>query len=295
MKVLVTGGAGFVAAHLKTELEGSGHTVELTDVRGAPHLADLTDAAAVADVFGRVRPDACVHLGAISFVPEAARDKNLLYRVNVEGTVHVLEAIRTVVPRARLLFASTAQVMNTPSSAYADMKLAAEKEVARYVAAGLDGVIVRAANHTGPGQLPKFVVASFVKQALDIRRGLADRFVVGNLEAVRDFTDVRDVVRAYRLLLERGEAGRSYTIGSNVRMTMGELLAQIQRLAGVSARVETSPALWRPADASPVLDVSGVEALGWRPEIPLVQTVRDMLACDAAAPAGGCSRGERAS
>ena len=278
MKVLLTGGAGFVAAHLSAELRAAGHEVVLTDVRNVPHLVDLTDRAAVGRLFAEVRPDACVHLGAISFVPDAARDADLLRRVNVDGTCNVLAAVQEHVPAARVLFASTALALHARRSAYAEMKLAAEAAVARFCAAGVDAVVARAANHTGPGQTEKFVVPSFVAQACAVKTGRADRFVVGNLEAVRDFTDVRDVARAYRLLLEKGEKGASYTIGSNVRLSMGDLLAKIQSLAGVSAPIEVSPALWRPTDTSPVLDVAAIHALGWTPAIPLERTLRDMLA-----------------
>lgn len=284
MRVLVTGGAGFVAGHLRRELEGAGHEVRLTDVADC----DLTDAAAVTALLARERPQAVVHLGAISFVPEAAKDPGLLERVNVGGTRNLLRAMAEVgVPKRpdglpTFVFVSTAQVESRLLSAYAASKLAAEDEVRRACREGIAAVIVRPANHTGPGQSPKFVVPSFVAQAREIRAGRRARFAVGNLDSVRDFTDVRDVVRAYRLLLERGRAAGVYVVGSNNRMTIRALLEKVAALAGVSAEAAVDPALWRPTDASRVLDTAAVAALGWSAEIPIEATLRDMFLCQSA-------------
>lgn len=288
MKILITGGAGFAAGHLRRELMTAGHSVVLTDVVESLHpdcrCVDLADRDTVRNLIAEVRPDAVAHLGAISFVPEAAKDPGLLERVNVGGTENLLRAMVEVgIPRRErdlptFLFVSTAQVYNTPLSAYAKSKLSAEAVVGHYCREGVDAVIARPANHTGPGQSLKFVVPSFVNQATDIRLGRRERFVVGNLESVRDFTDVRDVVKAYRLLLEKGEAGRVYTIGSNCRLKIGELLQLIAEQAGVSSAADVDPKLWRPTDASKELDVSLVTELGWKAEIPIGQTLRDMMA-----------------
>ena len=106
--------------------------------------------------------------------------------------------------------------------------------------------------------------------------GRREKFVVGNLESVRDFTDVRDVVRAYRLLLEKGEVGRIYAIGSNYRLKIGKLLRLVAEQVGVSPAAEVDPKLWRPTDASKKLDVSTMAELGWNAEIPIEKTLRDM-------------------
>lgn len=279
MRVLVTGGAGFVAAHLQRELRVAGCEVFMTDCRKASWIADLTQPAEVGRMFEEIRPDACVHLGAISFVPDAARDSESLRRVNVGGTANVVAAMRQVVPHARLLFVSSAQVSGDRRSAYAESKLEAEKLVMKAVAEGFDAVVARPANHTGPGQPAKFVVPSFVRQAFEIKAGRQTGFVVGNLDSVRDFTDVRDVARAYRMLLEKGERGCCYAIGSNQRLTMRELLARIREIVGVEgASVEVDENLWRPTDASPMLDISAMAVLGWKAEIPLNRTLSDMCA-----------------
>lgn len=284
MTVLVTGGAGFVAAHLVLELESAGWNVVRTDIvdGGNPSIciADLTDAVSIESLVAKVKPDAVVHLGAISFVPDAAKDVGLLEQVNVGGTENLLSAVESEVPHARILFVSTAHVLNVPLSDYAKSKLAAEKLVRDSVSRGLHAVIARPANHTGPGQPSKFVVPSFVKQAIEIKSGIQTRFTVGNLESIRDFTDVRDVVRAYRILLERGEAGGIYNICSDCRMEISRLLEMIASVIGVNFDYNVDENLWRPTDEAPIIDTSRIEALGWVPVMSLQQTIRDMIECE---------------
>lgn len=278
MRVLVTGGAGFVAGHLKWELECAGYEVALTDVADC----DLTDAVAVEKLVMCVRPDAIVHLGGISFVPDAAKDPTLLDRVNVGGTRNVLDAMLNLGIAARpdnlpaFVFISTAQVLNLPLSAYASSKLKAEAVVKEYVGKGVSAVIARSSNHTGPGQSSKFVVPSFVKQAMEIKAGMRKKFSVGNLDSIRDFTDVRDVARAYRLLLEKGRCGETYAIGSNNRMSMRQLLESVALAVGVSVDYEVNADFWRPTDESKVIDTSAIFELGWRAQRSFLETLKDM-------------------
>ena len=275
MKILITGGAGFVARHLCPELVSAGHDVVLTDITGEGVIAaDLADATAMCQLVADVCPDACVHLGAISFVPDAARDSELLTRVNVGGTENLLAALAAEVPGSSVLFVSSAQVLARPLSAYAASKLEAEGVVARF--SDLNTVIARPANHTGPGQNSKFAIPSFIRQAQEIYTGKRKNFTVGNLDSVRDFSDVRDVVRAYRILLEKGERGGVYAISSSNRFSMGEILDMICRLTHVDAPRVIDPALFRPTDASPVLDTEPIRSLGWKPMHSMERTVRDM-------------------
>ncbi len=288
MKVLVTGGAGFVARHLVRELTAMGHDIWLTDCQEADlpnyRKADLTDADAIFKLVDEVRPDAVVHLGAISFVPDAAKDRRILERVNVGGTQNVLNAIRAArLPRRfrdlpQFLFVSTAQVYMQKPSAYAMSKMSGEAMVFHYCHEGVDGVIARPANHTGPGQDEKFVVPSFIRQALEIKAGCRRCFMVGNLDSVRDFTDVRDVVRAYRFLLEKGVATGVYAIGTPSRLSMRELLVTVSEMVGVPADYEVDPVLWRPTDASLELDTTPIRELGWEPQFTLDDTLADMVA-----------------
>lgn len=287
MKILVTGGAGFVARHLTVELSSAGHEVWLSDRADIdfPNYvkADLADSEEIYGLVSSVKPEAVVHLGAISFVPEAAKDGRLLNRVNVDGTQYLIESFLALgQPRRerdlpRFLFASTAQVYQQNHSAYALSKMSGEALVFHYNREGLDGVVARPANHTGPGQSEKFVLPSFIRQALEIKAGMRGFFTVGNLDSVRDFTDVRDVVRAYRLILEKGEATNVYQVGSAARFTMRELLAKVASAVGVRAECEIDKALWRPTDEAPLLNTEPLRLLGWQPRISLDKTIADMI------------------
>ena len=283
MKVLVTGGAGFVAGHLRAELCSAGHDVVLSDILDEPLpnyiKADLTDREAILKMVDDVRPDAVVHLGAISFVPEAEESPERLKMINLGGTENLLDGIKRSVPGAKLIFASTALVLGGELTPYAAMKLAAEGVVAQFGWEGYSAIIARPANHTGPGQSEKFVVPAFVRQAIDIKVGKRDHFTVGNLDSIRDFTDVRDVVRAYRMLLESREAKGAYSICSDCRMRIRQLLETIADIVGVKPVFKVDEKLWRPTDVAQVIDTTRIKALGWRPEIPIEQTIRDMAGC----------------
>jgi len=307
LRILVTGAAGFAGRHLVRELLAAGHEVATTDAMPAGHPAtaglpdyapaDLRDAAALRALVRATRPDGAIHLAAISFVPDAAKDPALLEGVNVGGPVNLAEALLAEAPAARLLFVSSAQVYGAsaasgapalgedaplrPETPYARSKAEAERALARLAAArGLRLSTVRPANHTGPGQSPKFVAPAFARQALAAARGELREIRVGNLESVRDFSDVRDVVRAYRLALERGADGATYNISSGALLRIGDLLSRLLELAGAAGTpIVPDPALFRPTDAVPALSTERLRAdTGWEPEIPIERTLRDLLA-----------------
>ena len=303
MRVLVTGATGFVARYLVPELEAHGHEVFTTCLSpkadGLPHYAplDICDANAVDSLVSAIRPEACVHLAGVSFVPDAARDPGRLYAVNIGGTLNVLDALASAVPGGKFLFASTAQVYGctfnpddapvsesaplSPLSPYAISKVAGEAAVHAYGEyRGLRTFVARPSNHTGPGQTTKFVVPSFIEQAKANKRGERKAFTAGNLASGRDFSDVRDVVAAYRIILEKGAPGETYNISGAPRVTISALFDEIRRIAGVDAPVETNPDLCRPTDFARVLDTSKVRALGWHPTHTLADTLRDMFAAD---------------
>ena len=162
---------------------------------------------------------------------------------------------------------------------YAISKVAAEHAVSAYSGAyGLQTLIARPANHTGPGQTTRFVAVSFARQAMEFKQGKLKEIKVGNLESIRDFTDVRDVVKAYRLIIERGQIDNAYNITTNARVSIGELLDMIKSIVGCEPKVTVDPALYRPSDASLRLDISRLrEHTGWSPEYTLQETLSDIV------------------
>lgn len=296
MRVLVTGAAGFVARYTIAALQQRGHTVVPTDVvASAPGIpvVDLRDRAAVRATVKATQPNACIHLGAISFVPDGDRDPGTMFGVNVGGTVNVLEAFRDSCPDARIVVVSSAQVYGPitdgqpvdessplrPATLYAMSKTAADLGALGYARAHRMAVLTaRPGNHTGPGQPEHFVVPAFVRQ-IKAQTGVeAGEIRVGNLDCVRDFTDVRDVAEAYCLLLERGQSGSAYNISANAFLRIGDLLDTICLQAGVAPRYRVDPELYRPTDRSAHLDIARLRRdTGWSPAIPFEQTVNDML------------------
>lgn len=291
MRVLVTGGSGFVGGFVRRDLEAAGHTVVL---HGAEH-GDIRDAAQVDALVREARPEGCLHMAGIAYVPRAWSEPDLVFGVNVEGTVHVLEALRRHAPAARTLVVSSAQVYgNTPrgtpvreedaldpDNLYGVSKMAADLTALLYARRyGMAVMTARPCNHIGPGQSTDFVVPAFAAQLKDIAAGRKPPAMqVGNLDSLREFADVRDVARAYRLLLERGTGGRAYNVAVGELVKIGTLLDLLCAAAGVRPTIERNEKFYRPTDAQPVLDTARIQAdIGWRPEIPLAATLRDLLA-----------------
>ena len=224
------------------------------------------------------------------------KNPNLTIDINVKGTANVLEALRAAKRPARLLLIGSGEEYghvlpeevpigedNTlrPGNIYAATKATQNMLGSIYARAyQLDVLMVRAFNHIGPEQRPMFVVADFCKQVADIEKGKSDPVMrVGNLAARRDFTDVRDVVRAYALLVQRGEAGQVYNVGSGRAVSIQQLLDQILAYARVKIDVQVDSARLRPVDV-PIIeaDIRKLHtATGWQPEIPLAQTIRQTL------------------
>ena len=302
MRILVTGAGGFAGRHLARELTQHGHEVVAFDlsfsspVTGATAspVGDLCDAAGMGRLLASTRPDACIHLGGVSFVPAGKSNPEVMLSVNVIGTLNVLDAIRAQVPACRVLVVSTAQVYRAspdappmkedspllPVTVYAISKAAADLATLAYARQyGLQAMTARPNNHTGPGQSPRFSVPSFARQVKAVARGEAKPPLrVGNLESRRDLSDVRDVVRAYRLLIEKGQAGEAYNISSQNLVKMSAVVDELCRLAGVGPALETDPALYRPADDSPQVETVKIQReTGWKPQIPFSQTLRDVL------------------
>lgn len=301
MRILVTGASGFVGKHFLTEAASSGHTAFAMDINpppgGVPHAgffsACLTNPDSLRETILKSQPDACMHLAGIAFVPTANTNPSGVINVNVMGTTNLLEAFRLHAPKARILVASSSQVYGhhlrqnpikeddplTPDSLYGITKAAAD-DISRFYASqyGMPVMTARPCNHVGPGQSHHFVVPAFALQVRKIRQGQGNVIKVGNLNSRRDFTDVRDVVRAYRLLLERGTAGLAYNIASGQHIAIGRILDQLCELAGIKPLIEQDPSLYRPDNPCSTLDTSRLTATtGWAPKISFSQTLKDIL------------------
>jgi len=304
-RTLVTGAAGFVGSWLVPALRASGrepigvHLPELP--RGSAAIewraCDLRSRAAVAGLVAETRPDEVVHLAALASPSQAAREPLEALRANYLALDHLLEALAESAPRARLLFVSTGEVYGFsasgtppwresdrfwPHTIYAATKAAGERRVGLAVErSGLDVVIARPFNHTGPGRPAIYAESSFAEQLARIERGLQEPVLrVGNLDAERDFSDVRDVVEAHVTLLERGERGAAYNVSSGQACRIGALLDLLIARARVKPRVEVDPERWRalPEGASSLAgDASRLRALGWRPAYALGDTLEALL------------------
>lgn len=287
MRAFVTGGHGFVGTWLVRHLEVQGDEVV------SPHASevDITDPAAIAKAVHDSGPDAVYHLAGFAHVGQSWQRPHEVFEVNAIGTLNVLEAARGTA--ARVLVVSSAEVVGVvtpddlplteaaalkPVSPYAASKATAELLAQQaHRAHGTHAVVARPFNHTGPGQSPDFVVPAFAQRI----KAAADTLQVGNLTPRRDITDVRDVVRAYRLLITDGAPGEVYNVCSGTDVAIADLVTRMCALAGKPGlRLVEDPELFRPADI-PVLrgDPSKLTAAtGWRPEIPLDDTLRDVLA-----------------
>jgi GDP-4-dehydro-6-deoxy-D-mannose reductase len=280
--ILVTGAQGFVGRHLLAML-GAG---------ALPLEADVTDVKAVANELAAGAPRAVVHLAALSSVGSSWEDAGEAWRVNTIGTVNVLEAARTQAPECRLLVASTGETYGRarrvptpedeplePLSPYAASKAAAEVACDQARRAGLDVVVARAFQHEGPGRAERFAVGSWAAQIARAEEAGGGTVRVGDLSAKRDIIDVRDVCRAYELLLDPSVPAGTYNVAGGRAVEMREVLEILVLLAEAPIEVEPDPARNRPSDLPVVCgDASRLrEATGWKPMIPLVQTLTDTL------------------
>jgi len=293
MRAVVTGGMGFVGRHLVDHLRAAGDDVTVVDHQG-PCPVDILDGAAVRAAIADARPDAVYHLAGWADVGASWTDPAGVLRSNAEGTLHVLEAARTAGVH-RVLSVASADVYGMvteadlplteaspvrPTSPYAASKVAADALAHQaFLGYGLGVIRVRPFNHLGPGQSENFVAPALAARIARAERDSRDEIPVGNLTPRRDVTDVRDVVRAYRLLVERGTPGEVYNVCSGRDLAIQELADKLVGLARRPISLTSDPSLERPIDL-PVLrgDATKLQnATGWAPEIPIEQTLVDLL------------------
>ena len=292
--VLVTGADGFVGRHLVAHLEACGDTV--VGVDRSEGGVDITDAEGVSQLIADIAPSTIYHLAGWADVGGSWKAPVAAFRANAEGTLNVLSAAADA-DVGRVLAVSSADVYGKvephelplteasalrPASPYAASKVAADYlGLQAWLGRGLPVLRVRAFNHLGPGQSDKFVAPAIASRIARAERGDGGTVLpIGDLSARRDFTDVRDVVRAYRLLVEHGEPGEVYNVCSGVDLAVQDLADQLLSEATVSLRFETDPELLRPVDV-PVVRGSHerlTKATGWEPHIPIRQTISDVLA-----------------
>lgn len=304
MKALIIGGAGFVGGYLIRELNGSGWEVhatrlpdeEISDVCRS-HFLNILERENIKPLLDEVMPDVVYHLAAQSSVSVSWKKPQLTAEINIIGTINILEAMREAKKQdIRLILIGSGEEYGfirseacpiseneplDPGNIYAATKACQGMLGKIYARAYKKDIInVRAFNHSGPNQLPIFVISDFCRQIAEIEKGeRPPEISVGNLSAQRDFTDVRDIVRAYRLLAEKGVSGKTYNIGRGKAVSIQYILDTALSFAKVPIKIKQDPARMRASDI-PIIepDVSCIFAdTGWKAEISIERTVEDTL------------------
>ncbi len=304
-KVLITGVSGFVGSHLaeycltkEAEVHGTvrwrSQVENLENIKNLNlHECDLTDASSIRDIIKEVKPDYIFHLAAQSYVKASWTNPSQTLTNNIIGELNLLEAVRNAHYRPRIMIAgSSEEYGNTetplteedpllPLSPYGVSKVAQDLLARQYEKSyGLDIVVTRAFNHTGPRRGDVFVCSSFAKQIADIEKGEIPPIIsVGNLDAERDFTDVRDMVWAYWLALEKGEKGEVYNICSEQTIPIKNILRKLLSMSKINIEVRKDPKRMRPSDLKVLVGNCSKfkKATGWKPLIKIEQTLEDLL------------------
>lgn len=297
MKALITGSEGFVGKYLRAELEANGYTVTGLDLQPGQEAvcADLLNLEEVSQVVQKIAPDAVFHLAGQANVAKSWKIPQRTFELNVLGAVNLMEAVRSWNPETRMVIVGSSDQYGSlgaagqnvsettemkPQSPYAVSKKAQEEIAQVYARAyGMNICMTRSFNHAGAGQRKGFMISDFAAGIARVERGVQPFLKVGNLSARRDFTHVRDVVRAYRLLAEKGHPGEVYNVGSGTTYSAQEVLDRLLSLSACEVSVEHDPAKMRPSD-TPIIccDHSKLTAhTGWQPKLPLETMLRDAL------------------
>jgi GDP-4-dehydro-6-deoxy-D-mannose reductase len=303
IRVVVTGSSGFVGQWLvrrlrEPEFSGRISVFPLFDQTTVGPQSDITTHVAVENAIARLKPDCVVHLAAVANPTEGSKNPRRMWDVNLFGTFNVAHAILRQAPDARLIFASSADVYGTsfntcplpiseeavvqPLRSYGASKLAAECLLNQLSHDGLDVVLFRPFNHTGPGQSPAYAVSSFARQIANIEAGLAAPVLkVGNLDAERDFLDVRDVVDAYTCAITQTNriSCQPINLATGFPTSIGSILEAMLGMSASKIEVRVDPDLVRKSEI-PIMSGSTSRAkaeLGWTTRIPLKKTIEDVL------------------
>ncbi|MBF0234799.1 MAG: GDP-mannose 4,6-dehydratase [Desulfamplus sp.] len=289
-KLLVVGGTGFVGSHVRQMSEKTFSVIATgldVDVRDLKKLCTLIE---------KVQPDEVLHLAAITTLRESFENPGTTYDINFLGTLNLLTALRETEFTGRVLFVSSSEVygllgendlpvtesrQTKPLSPYAVSKIAAEALCYQWnQTENFEIIVARPFNHIGPGQNERFAIADFGRQVAAIKLGLKEPVIhVGDIETTRDFTDVRDIVSAYRLLFDHGHGGDIYNVCSGIECSIRSLVERLCQLAGVSVELRADSERFRSSEQRRVCGDNRklVEATGWVPAFSMDQTLIDIL------------------
>ena len=298
MKALITGSLGFVGRYLRTELEGNGYEVVGLDIQpgDATLCADLMNAEQIREIVASEKPDVIFHLAALADVGKSWKQPQLTMELNIVAALNLMEAARAYDPKCvrMVIIGSSDQYGNLgaagmnvsedmemkPQSPYAVSKRAQEEMAKLYARVyGMNICMTRSFNHGGAGQKPGFMIPDFASGIVRVERGEAEALSVGNLSSRRDFTHVKDVVRAYRLIAEKGRSGEVYNVGSGRTWSAQEVLHRLRGMATRDIPVRRDPARMRPSD-TPVICCNHdklTKDTGWEPEIGIEQILSDTI------------------
>lgn len=301
-KVLITGMSGFVGSYLKTELESNNFEVMGTCLATEPcagkqgyYIMDLLDRQQIEEVLSSYKPDEIYHLAGQSSVALSWKNPQLTFDINVKGAINLLDAIRSIIPECKTLIVGSSDEYgrvekNTeaikeeyplnPQTPYGVSKVTQEKIAQLYVKAyGLKLIMVRPFNHIGPGQTKGFVVSDFASRIAELDKSNKNVMKVGNLDAMRDFLAVEDVVYAYRLLMENGVFGEVYNVGSAVPTAIKDILNIMLQNTNKKIIVERDASLYRPVDVPVIIcDNSKLKrATCWEPKVKLEEVLTRTL------------------
>lgn len=296
MRALITGSRGFVGKHLAMELSANGYSVYGIDLTEDENTAfvNLLDRQAVKEYIRRIRPDALFHLAAQAAIPLSWKEPQTTYELNVIGTINLLEAVCEEKRTCRIVIIGSSEqygvlqelnpiseeIALRPRNPYAASKKAQEEIASVYGNShSLDICFTRSFNHSGPGQKLGFLIPDLCSGIVRVEQNKDNCLQVGNLESVRDFTDVRDIARAYRLIYEKGIKGEKYNVGTGTGRKAKDILNMLLSMTCREIPVQPAQERMRVSD-TPVLVCDNTKLkshTGWTPLIPFEQTLRDTL------------------